>query len=77
MVKYPSVNAGEAGDTGSILVGKKPWSRQWQPTPVFLPGEVHGQRSPAGYSPWCLKELDMTEDKHTHRDCIVEPVLHF
>ena len=32
-----------------------------QPTPVFLPEELHGQRSPAGYSPWGLKELDMTE----------------
>ena len=32
-----------------------------QPTPVFLPGEFHGQRSLAGYSPWGHKELDMTE----------------
>ena len=37
------------------------WSRKWQPTPVFLPGEFNGQRSLAGYSPWGLKELDMTE----------------
>ena len=29
-----------------------PWRREWQPTPVFLPGESHGQRSLAGYSPW-------------------------
>ena len=28
------------------------WRRKWQPTPIFLPGEVHGQRSPAGYCPW-------------------------
>ena len=35
--------------------------RKWQPTPVFLPGEVHGQRSPAGYSPWGCKESDMTD----------------
>ena len=33
----------------------------WQPTPVFLPGESHGQRSLVGYSPWDGKELDMTE----------------
>ena len=33
-------------------VGKIPWRRKWQPTPVFLPGESHGQRSLAGYSPW-------------------------
>ena len=38
-----------------------PWRREWQPTPVFLPGEFHGQRSLADYSPWDLKELDMTE----------------
>ena len=41
----------------SILVdGKIPWRRKWQPTPVFLPGESHGQRSPRG-----CKESDMTE----------------
>ena len=34
---------------------------QWQPTPVFLPGESHGQRSLASYSPWGQKELDTTE----------------
>ena len=33
-------------------VGKTPWRRAWQPTPVFLPGESHGQRSLVGYSPW-------------------------
>ena len=33
-------------------VRKIPWRRKWQPTPVFLPGESHGQRSLAGYSPW-------------------------
>ena len=38
-------------------VGKIPWRRAWQPTPVFLLGESHGQRSLAGYSPWGLKEL--------------------
>ena len=42
-------------------VGKIPWRKKWQPTPVFLPGVSHGQRSLAGYSPWGLKELDMTE----------------
>ena len=34
--------------------------RAWRPTPVFLPGESHGQRSLAGYSPWGLKESDMS-----------------
>ena len=33
-------------------VGKIPWRRAWQPTPAFLPGEFHGQRSLVGYSPW-------------------------
>ena len=33
----------------------------WQPTPVFLPGESHGQKSMVGYSPWVCKELDTTE----------------
>ena len=37
------------------------WRRKWQPTPVFLPGESHGQRNLAGYSPWGHKELDMTD----------------
>ena len=40
-----------------------PWKRKWQPTPVFLPGKSHGQRSLEGYSPWGHKELDMTEHK--------------
>ena len=37
-------------------VRKIPWRRKWQPTPVFLPGESHGQRSLAVYSPWGCKE---------------------
>ena len=43
-------------------VGKIPWRRAWQRTPVFLPGEPHGQRNLVGYSPWGHKELDTTED---------------
>ena len=49
-------------------VGKIPWRRKWHPTPVFLPGEFHGQRSLAGYSPWSCKESDTTEQL-THGDC--------
>ena len=41
-------------------VGKIPWRRAWQPTPVFLPGKSHGQRSLEGYSLWGHKELDTT-----------------
>ena len=51
-------------------VGKILWNRKWQPTPVFLPGKFHGQRSLEGYSPWGCKESDMTECvcvcTHTH-----------
>ena len=45
-------------------VGKIPWRRKWQPTPVFLPGESHGQRTLLGYSPWGRKESDTTERLH-------------
>ena len=40
---------------------EEPWRREWQPTPVFLPGESHGQRSLVGYSPWGPTESDTTE----------------
>ena len=42
-------------------VGNIPWRKEWLPTPVFLPGESHGQRSLVGYSPWGSRELDRTE----------------
>ena len=45
---------------------KTPWRRKWQPTPVFLPGNFHGQRSLVGYSPWGHKESDTTEQFHFH-----------
>ena len=38
-----------------------PLEKAWQPTPVFFPGEFHGQRSLMGYCPWGYKELDTTE----------------
>ena len=41
-------------------------TQKWQPTPVFLPGKSHRQRSLVGYSPWGGKELDMTERLHFH-----------
>ena len=40
------------------------WRRKWQPTPVFMPGESHGQRSLVGCSPWNREELDTTERLH-------------
>ena len=42
-------------------IRKIPWKRAWQPTPVFLPGESHGQRSLVDYSPQGHKESDTTE----------------
>ena len=45
-------------------VGKIPWRWKWQPTPVFLPGKSHGQRSLAGYWPWGHKEPDTTKYEH-------------
>ena len=49
-------------------VRKIPWRRKQQPNPVFLPGKSHGQRSLMGYSPWCCKELDMTQQLSMHND---------
>ena len=49
------------------LVGKISWKRAWQSTSVLSPGESHGERSLAGYSPWGHKELDMIEAaEHAH-----------
>ena len=45
-------------------VGKIPWRREWQPTPVFLPGKSYGQRSLADYSLWGHKELQILEHEH-------------
>ena len=62
MVKNPTVSAEEAGDMGSIPGQEDPQRRKWQPTPVFLPGKSHGQRSLAGYSSWDHKALGTTEN---------------
>ena len=55
VVKNPPANVGDAFDP---WVRKTPWRRKWQPTPVFLSGKFHGQRSLVAYSPWGHKELD-------------------
>ena len=47
-------------------VRKISWRRKWQPTPLFLPGKSHGQKSLAGYSPKSRKESDMTEWLNIH-----------
>ena len=62
MVKNLSANAGDIGEAGSILGQEDPLEEEWQPTPVFLPGESHGQRSLVGYSPKGHKESDTTEE---------------
>ena len=54
VVKNPPANA---GDMGLIPRSGIPWRRKWQLTPVYLPGESHGQRSLAGYSPWGPKRV--------------------
>ena len=46
-------------------VGKIPWRRKWQPTPVFLPGKSNGLSILVGYSPWGCKELYTTEQLHS------------
>ena len=56
-----------SGDTGSIPgLGRFPWRRKWRPTPVFLPGKSHGQRSLVGYSPWGHDKSDTVSDS-THK----------
>jgi len=61
VIKNLPANVGDRKDRFDPWVGKIPQRRAQQPTPVFLPGESHGQRSLAGYSSWGRKKLDMTE----------------
>ena len=56
----------------SPWVEKIPWSRKWQPTPVFLPQESHGQRSLVGYSPWGCKESYTTDHIGIHSGDILQ-----
>ena len=67
----------ETQETWVRSLGREdPGRRKWQPTPIFLPGKFHGQRSLVGYSPWGCKELDMTDrlisDTHTCTQIQVE-----
>ena len=71
MVKNLLASARDTRDGG---LGRFTGRRKWQPSPVFLPGEFHGQRSMVGYSPWRLKESDTTELLSTCREygkCLV------
>ena len=71
LVHFPGVSdskesACSAGDPGSIPFPRKiPW-RKWQPTPVFLPGEFHGQRSLVGYNPRSRKNQIRLSNRHIH-----------
>ena len=57
VIKNPPTNVGDVGF--DHWVGKILWRRRWKPTPVFLPGESHGQRSLAGYiSTWGCKRVE-------------------
>ena len=74
VVKNLPANAGGIRDLDSIPgLGRFPWRRAWQPTPVFLPRESHGQRSLEGHSPWGCKESDTTEvTQHIHSTASVQ-----
>ena len=56
-------------------VRKIPWRREWQLTPVFLPGKSYGQRSLASFSPWGCKVLDTTVHTHAHTHTYTPAVL--
>ena len=67
VVKNQLAHAWDAGDVGSDpWVRKIFWKRKQQPTPVFLPGKSHGQRSLVGYSPWGHKVSDTAEQLSVH-----------
>ena len=61
VVKSPPATAGDMRRGFDPRVGKIPWRRVWEPSPAFLLGESHGQRSLAGYSPGGCNESDTTE----------------
>ena len=58
--KEPAYNADNRPGF-NLWVGKIPWSRAWQSTPVLVPGESHGQRNLVGYRPWSHIVSGMTE----------------
>ena len=71
--KSQTANVGDARDNGfSPWVGKIPWRRKWQPTPISCLGKSHGQRSLAGYSPWGSKESDMIKWLSMHTNVILQ-----
>ena len=72
VVKNPPVNAGDMASIPGL--GKIPWRRAWQPTPVSLPGESHRQRSLEGHSPRGCKESDTTQHaRPVNAKCLSQP----
>ena len=69
LVKHLPGNAGDASK-GALIS----WRREWQPTPVYLPGKFYGQGSLVSYSAWDYKESDTT--KHTHTPTHPHPHTH-
>ena len=67
VVKFLPANAGDTRDKIRSLGWEDPL---WQPTPIFLPGKSHGQRSLVNFSPWGCKESDTTEHTHTFPKCL-------
>ena len=65
VVKNLPASAGDMRCGFNFQIRKIPWRRKWQPTPIILPKESHGQRSLAGCSPQGHKELEMTEQAGT------------
>ena len=61
-------SACSAGDSGLVPGREDPWRRKWQPTPVFLAGESHGQNRLVGDSPWGHSESDTTEHTQAHEN---------
>ena len=57
MVRNSPARAGDTRDPGLIPVFKILWRKAWQPTPLFLPGESHGQKSLVGFNPWGCKRV--------------------
>ena len=69
MVKKLPASVGDAGSDSGL--GRFPWRKKWQLIPVFLPGKSPGQMNLVGYSPWGLKESDMTERLHSNTNDIL------
>ena len=66
VLKHPPANAGELGDEGSIPGLGRSWRGKWQPTPVFLPGEPHGQRGLEATVYGVCEESDMRVHMRVH-----------